>query len=78
MFERKTDKNVIDIWVGTVLKPSTLYKLVLNLRRKTKKKKDTEDNVLNDDDDLPILDDLENTSVKEPKTKNNETNLYKR
>lgn len=41
MFERKTDKNVIDIWVGTVLKPSTLYKLVLNLRRQSEKKKET-------------------------------------
>ena len=34
MFERFSDASEIPMWVGTVLKPSPLYKLVLNLRRR--------------------------------------------
>lgn len=31
MFERLAAKDVIQIWVGTVIKPSKIYKFVLNL-----------------------------------------------
>lgn len=37
MFERFSAEDVIDIWVGTTLKPNALYKLVLNLRRNVEK-----------------------------------------
>lgn len=64
MFERTSSKPEVIIWVGTVLKPNALYKLVLNLKRQNEKKKKNEeiiDNVASDDDDLPSLDDLEDT-----------------
>lgn len=78
MFQRLSGKEMIKIWVGTCLKPNPLYKLVLNLRRKNEgTQKGVSENVVEGEDDLPQLDDLEDTSVapvrpkpkQKPKTK---------
>lgn len=64
MFQRLQAKNPIPIWVGTVMKPSPLYKLVLGLRRRNeaaKKSVRVDDTVEYDNhsenysDDLPVL-----------------------
>ena len=62
MFER-ISSEVIIIWVGTTMKPDNLYKLMLNFRRMDEKGKKL-------CDDLPSLEDLENTSIVHG-TKNN-------
>ena len=48
MFQRCSEKKVIVIWVGTTLKPNSLYKLVLNLKRKNESKQAIGNNVVDD------------------------------
>lgn len=65
MFDKLSDRSLITVWVGTTLKPNFLYKLVLNLKRKSEsaKKTLTEDNIALPDDDLPSLHEIDDTSV---------------
>ncbi|KAL1813081.1 hypothetical protein ACET3Z_023146 [Daucus carota] len=42
MFERFSDASEIPIWVGTVLKPTPFYKLVMHFKRAEERKKRTD------------------------------------
>ena len=77
MFKRCAEKELIPIAVGTTIKPSPLYKLVLNLRRSNEAKippvAATENVAANVQENDVGLEDLEDTSVatvrQEPKQK---------
>ncbi|KAL1824963.1 hypothetical protein ACET3Z_011741 [Daucus carota] len=65
MFKRFSDASEIPIWVGTVLKPTPFYKLVLHFKRAEERKKRTADHEDEHEveERLPSLEDLEDRSV---------------
>ncbi|XP_074340844.1 uncharacterized protein LOC141678425 isoform X2 [Apium graveolens] len=65
MFDKLSDRSVITIWVGTTLKPNSLYKLVISLRSKNEGADNArpDDNIALPNDDFPSLDEIDDTSV---------------
>lgn len=63
MFQRLNEKEVINIWVGTVMKPTPIYKTVLNYRSSTEKNKNVAVCDEEEGEKLPSLEELEDSSL---------------